>query len=159
MFAAIAVTALVVALGRPADANHRFNDVGTGTFFHNSTGWLKDNGIADGFSDGTFRTGDNITRGQASYWFSNYNNAITTHSSSVNPVLDSSFSHAATCPSGKRPIAGSGTTDSDAYLHVTASRPLGLDSWQVTWTATDLNTFADPELVRVYVTCVPNNIP
>ena len=156
---AVATTSLVLTLTGRADASHKFNDIATGTFFHEPTAWLADNGIADGFPGGSFKPNDNITRGQAAYWFNNYNSTISTHSSSVDPSLNSSFTHAATCPVGKRPVAGGGTTDVDAYLHITSSRPLGLDSWQVIWTATDLNTFADPALVRVYVTCVPYSVP
>ncbi|MEL7209150.1 MAG: S-layer homology domain-containing protein, partial [Actinomycetota bacterium] len=120
--AALAATSLVVTLARSADANHRFNDVATGTFFHDSTAWLKDNGIADGFPDGSFRSGDNINRGQASYWFSNYNESIELVRTSEDPPGGINFQRTTGCPAGKRAVAGGGTVDV-IDVHMTDSQP------------------------------------
>jgi hypothetical protein len=55
----------------PAEATHRFPDVGTNNFFHESSGAIRDAGCADGFGDGTFRPNNPATRGQFGYWTHN----------------------------------------------------------------------------------------
>jgi hypothetical protein len=64
-------TASFVRTLAPAEANHRFPDVATGTFFHESSGAIFDAGCADGYSDGTFRPKTNANRGQFGYWTHN----------------------------------------------------------------------------------------
>lgn len=73
----VAVASLAAgALVRSAQADDKFNDIATGTFFHESTGWLADNAIANGYPDGSFKPNNNVTRGQASFWFNNYDTNI-----------------------------------------------------------------------------------
>ncbi|MEL7210110.1 MAG: S-layer homology domain-containing protein, partial [Actinomycetota bacterium] len=52
-------------------ASHQFNDVDNGNFFHDSVASIVDAGCATGFADNTFRTNDNATRGQFSFWVRN----------------------------------------------------------------------------------------
>jgi hypothetical protein len=134
--------------------------VADGTFFHDSTAWMKDNGIADGYNDGSFRTGGNITRGQASFWFANYNNALELVKNSANlsnPIIGGGeFRRTAVCPAGKRAVAGGGETG-NARMAMHASVPNGL-SWSVDW-ASDDGTDQVPGVTEVWALCVPRTIP
>lgn len=170
-FAGLATASFVLTLTRTAEANDKFDDIATGTFFHDSTAWLKDNGIADGFNDGTFKPNDNITRGQASYWFANYNNAIEVVRDEYDPGIDTTFGLGVNCPFGKRAIAGGGSVrtpgriSSDvlmtsSYSELDRSIPIsgGLSTWYVRWRAVD-DTPIDPSSIQVEATCVPNTYP
>jgi hypothetical protein len=157
LVAAIAVTALAVALIRPADANHRFSDIDTGTFFHDSTAWLKDNGIAEGFADGTFHPGANITRGQAAYWFSNYNDGIEIVSTPFPAfTATTSIGKGATCPSGKRAIGGGGDLSSPSGHYLASSYPFSDSTWSVVW---ERATAAVLPAGTVFAICVPPTLP
>jgi hypothetical protein len=87
VFAAFALMA-TVAFVRTADADHRFDDIASGTFFHESTGAIFDAGCADGFIDGSFRPKDSATRGQFSYWMSNCASRAAFNSGSPTVVND-----------------------------------------------------------------------
>jgi hypothetical protein len=154
---AIATTSLVLTLTSRADASHRFGDIGNTNFFHDSTAWLKDNGIATGFGDGTFRPNSNITRGQASFWFANNNNAIEILEGGVDAGAGTTEVTAGRqCPTGKRPVAG-GARHNESNFFISESYPDG----QIWWTTleTENDTPIDPGLVRVWALCVPNTIP
>jgi hypothetical protein len=160
-FAAVATTSLVLTLTGRAEANHRFSDIANGTFFHAPTAWLADNGIADGFGDGTFRPNNNITRGQAAYWFRNYNDATSDwqFSSVIKPAQSPNVSHSMNCPNGERPLAGGGSTIQD-NLHIRDSRPasnIGNTKdigWHVTWNVIGAS-FPSNALLTVWVLCAP----
>jgi hypothetical protein len=155
--AVAAFAALGLTLTRTADASHRFNDVGTGTFFHDSTAWLKDNGIADGYGDGTFRTGGNITRGQAAYWFGNYNNGLEVVSNSFDPQDNKGgVSGFVECPAGKRAIAGGGNTTA-AGLYIKGSYPDSSTTWTVDW-RTDDGVLVSPAYAEVWALCAPETL-
>ena len=149
---ALSATALGVALTGRADANHKFNDIATGTFFHQPTAWLADNNIADGYPDGTFKPNNNITRGQASYWLANYNNSITRHEASSNPAAGTTFAQNVFCPTGKRPLGGGAGTFSSSLV-LNESKPL-VNGWATYW-ITDDNTVVDPASITAYVICAP----
>ena len=57
-------------VGGVAYANH-FSDVPGTHFFHPEVAAIAGAGCATGFNDGTFRPGDNTTRGQFAFWFNN----------------------------------------------------------------------------------------
>jgi hypothetical protein len=57
--------ATVISLGGVALADHQFGDVPDSQAHHDSIGAVRGAGCATGFSDGTYRPGQNITRGQA----------------------------------------------------------------------------------------------
>ena len=165
-FAGLATASFVLTLTRTAEANDKFNDIATGTFFHEPTAWLADNGIADGFPGGSFKPNDNITRGQAAYWFANYNNAITEHVSNFTTFGNGAEQEAVLCPAGKRPIGGGGEVNDPAMLLAT-SRPiepalanfLGNEGWYVEWIA-DNGVDNGPGLAgEVFVICAPDPIP
>lgn len=62
-----AVLAGMVALGTfaVAVATDSFPDVLPDTFYHDDVTWLKNNGISTGYTDGTYRPGQPLTRGEA----------------------------------------------------------------------------------------------
>jgi hypothetical protein len=161
----LAVTALsTVSFVRtlaPAEADHKFSDIATGTFFHEPTAWLADNGIALGFNDGTFRPNQGITRGQAAFWFANYNNSIEVVDDDFDPLAASAFSFTTDCPVGKRALTGGG--DTTAFdLMITDSHPkadvsLNPDGWKVRW-ETDNGVQVNPSRVRVWALCAPDSI-
>jgi hypothetical protein len=68
---AIGIVGALVGGGAVAWANHQFTDVPTSHAFHEQIGSVVDAGCATGFNDGTFRPGDNPTRGQFAYWLNN----------------------------------------------------------------------------------------
>ena len=164
--AALAAVSFVRTLN-PAEASHRFGDIGDTNFFHDSTAWLKDNGIADGFNDSRFLPNSNITRGQASYWFANYNNTIEVVRADYDPGSSTTFSLGVNCPRGKRAMAGGGSvrTPGAISLDVLMIRSessfdpsIGLSTWTVNW-RTRNDTPIDPSRVQVEATCVPNTYP
>lgn len=154
---AVAVIALVVALTGRAEANDRFDDLPARASFHETAGWLAANGVADGFPDGTFRPDGDITRGQASSWLANYNETIALVARTQNPAGNSAFTGFATCPTGRRPVAGGGETDVPE-LFMTDSRPSGPTEWSVSW-ETQRDILVNPAEISVWALCVPDTIP
>jgi hypothetical protein len=64
LVALAAVGGLLVGAGGVGWASHDFDDVPTTNPFHDEISWMVDVGITGGFSDGTFRPGDRVTRAQ-----------------------------------------------------------------------------------------------
>jgi hypothetical protein len=143
----VAVAALAAgAFVRTAQADDKFNDVGTSTFFHDEISWLVDNGIANGFGS-TFKPTENIKRQQAALWFSNYNdNVAAPHVASAVEAYNAEieivtrivltdtgvgFGFSMHCPSGKRAISGGGTQVPGWVLAENA--PVDEDTWQVSY--------------------------
>ena len=64
------VALLVVAMTfivpvTPASAGHDFVDVGADHVFHGEVSWLAERGITEGYADGSFRPGREVTRQEA----------------------------------------------------------------------------------------------
>jgi hypothetical protein len=118
--------------------------------------WLIDSGIARG-TGGTFRPTDSMDRQGAAFWLANYNETIALVATSDDPQGNSAFTGFATCPAGRRPVAGGGGTD-EAELFMTDSRPSGPTEWSVTW-ETYNDFLVDPGEISVWALCVPNTIP
>ena len=59
---ALLAAGLVLAVVGGAAASHQFDDVASGHPFHDQIGWLAEEGIAEGYDDGTFRPGGVVTR-------------------------------------------------------------------------------------------------
>lgn len=123
-------------LGGAASAGHVFND--TPPWIHDHAAWLAANGVASGFPDGSFRPDDNISRGQAAYWFGNYNDAIElvlAGKSYTNTVFDFVDID---CPGDMRAVAGGGRADG---LDLSASYPISnaIDGpgWQIEFRSPD----------------------
>jgi hypothetical protein len=158
--AVAAFAALGLTLTRTADASHKFNDVGSTNFFHDSTAWLKDNGIADGFNGGRFQPNSNITRGQASYWFSNYNDALEVVQFTFAPGSGTGWASTAKCPTGKRPVAGGGEvgTNFSTDMFMVESHPdMANNAWRVRWESEGNTNFVPPDLT-IWALCVPDTI-
>lgn len=147
--AAIAVTALV----RTADAGgNGFSDTPPWIAAH--AAWLSDNGIAGGFPDGTFRPNNNITRGQAAFWFGNYNDSIERVVGTISPPANSAFLIGLECPAGKRAIAGGGTHDQDnMFMTDSYVDPIAPTIWAVRW-ETENDAVVSPA-IAMYALCAP----
>jgi hypothetical protein len=154
----VAVAALAAgAFVRTAQADDKFNDVGTSTFFHDEISWLVDNGIANGFGS-TFKPTENIKRQQAALWFSNYNDSLELRERTFD--FDTTTTHAgafASCPRGKRAVAGGHEGPGWPFV-VARSVPVEFEGsweWQV-----DLQTQPSAPIgaVTVWVLCVPEPI-
>ena len=149
-------------MGGQALAGHQFSDIPNGHFFHSSISWLVDNGVATGYVNGTFRPNGNITRGQASFWFRNYNDASSEVQNKSVTVLAvaPSVTNDVTCPQGKRPTGGGGFSNKP-YLHIAASHPIfnfGLGvwtGWRVTWNVVNGPAFPENASLTSYVLCAP----
>ena len=61
--AAVVVAATIVAM--PTDAATKFPDLNEGQYFYNDVLALQERGIINGYSDGTFKPNNTLTRGQA----------------------------------------------------------------------------------------------
>jgi hypothetical protein len=158
-FAGLATASFVRTLA-PAEAGASFSD--TPPWIATHAAWLANNGIANGFPDNTFRPSDNITRGQAAFWFSNFNDTIHVIGDTTNPAANSVFTISTTCEPGDRAVAGGGRTDvgntymTDSYANLAGAGDGG--TWHVRW-ETENNVVADPSLLEIWVLCVPNTIP
>lgn len=133
-------------------ASHQFPDVPTDSPFHADIDWLVDQGIAEGYSDGTFRPTNPVSRQAAAAFFHRYAQATEIVESSTNPTSASSFAWSAACPAGKTPIAGGSNTDL-LDLVVSSEGPVE-GNWTVRWVTRNGGS-VDPLEVTVWATCVP----
>jgi hypothetical protein len=149
---AIGLLGLALLIPGVALASHQFSDVPNSYLFHNSVDWAADYGIATGYSDGTYRPNDPVTRGQMTAFLKRLSGELEVVHTSVDPGSSSTFNASATCPGDKRPIAGGGHTSS-VNLFMTDSSPFG-SGWDVRWESDD-NATLDPTAVEVWVLCAP----
>lgn len=152
------VTVVLAASGAfagTAVANHNANDVGTSNFFHDEIGWLIDQGIANGFPDGSFKPTDPIKRQQLALWLGNYNDSLEVVQFTQTLANTTVGASTVTCPAGKRAVAGGGATDvSDAVL--TDSRPsVSGTSWVARFVRNNEGFFTGSDHATVYALCVP----
>ena len=133
-------------------ASHQFSDVPDSYLFHNSVDWAFDYGIATGYSNGTYRPNDPVTRGQMTAFLRRLSGEFEVVHTQVDPGSSTTFQEGATCPGDKRPIAGGGHT-TEVNLFMTDSSPGG-SSWFVRW-ETDNNTSVDPSQIDVWALCAP----
>lgn len=151
---AVALVAIALVVGAAgataAHAGETFNDTG-GTTFESQIEWLADHGIAQGYPDGSFKPGNNVTRGAMAAYLFAYNSQFE--------VVQRSFSFSSTatyqevsCPAGKDAIGGGGATSS-TFMYLTDSQPTAL-GWAV--------SFRNPAGAAVtssgtvYVICMPD---
>ncbi|MEL7207853.1 MAG: S-layer homology domain-containing protein [Actinomycetota bacterium] len=150
----------MLTLSRSADAGGGFTDTPPWIAAH--AAWLQDNGIADGYPNGRFDPDGNISRGQAGYWFGNYNDSIEFVYEETNPAPGSVFTGTATCPTGKRAVAGGGQIAPLDGVYMTTSELLSLspnsDAWFVRWES-ESDATVDLTNLRVSVLCVPDPVP
>ena len=70
-----AVTILVLGTG-VVFAAHQYSDVPDSNIYHSDVDWLTDNGISNGYGDGTYGPNDFVTRGQMAAFFHRYDNNL-----------------------------------------------------------------------------------
>ncbi len=133
-------------------ASRAFSDVLPSHKFYESINWAQENGIVTGYTDGTFRPTNAVTRQAVAAILDRYNATISTYPSTTNPGKASAFSWGADCPAGRRPIAGGGTVDISGLV-ITDSYP-SLGSWTVRWESKD-GSILNPDVMTVWVTCLP----
>jgi hypothetical protein len=148
--AALAAMSFVRTLA-PAEAGAGFTD--TPPWIATHAAWLADNGIAGGYPNGTFRPNNNITRGQAAFWFGNYNDSIERFGLEVTPAENSEFYVELECPIGTRAIAGGGTTNQDNMFMTDSLALTDPEAWGVRW-ETENDALVTPEIF-VYALCAP----
>lgn len=144
----------VLAVAGGVWASHQFSDVPASHAFHADIDWMVDHGIAEGYSDGTFRPTAAVTRQAAAAYLHRYNGTIQVRKATSNPAPGTVVLRTVSCPTGKRAVAGGGTAG-DVELVVNSS---GVDAtgtaWYVRWVTRDGQSI-DPGNVEVHVLCVP----
>jgi hypothetical protein len=90
----VRILAVMVAMagsgiGGVAYASHQFNDVSSGSFFHEEIAAIVDAGCATGFGN-EFRPADNATRGQFSFWLNNCGGRVAASTGPDAVFIDSS---------------------------------------------------------------------
>lgn len=155
--AGMVVAGLIFAGGR-ASAGVSFSD--TPPWIQPHASWLAFQGIAGGYDDGTFRPDDNITRGQAAFWFGNYNDAITREGGFGSFTNATQHFATAYCGAGRRPVTGGGTTTATGMV-IADSYPVNNpslgDGWRVLWRTVDGSTQSGTSSVSAV--CMPNPVP
>ena len=151
----LAVSLLALALLVPgvALASHQFSDVPDSYLFHNSVDWAFDYGIATGYSNGTYRPNDPVTRGQMTAFMRRLSGEFELVSESIDPSSSTVQSLTTECPADKRVLAGGGTT-TQVDLMITDSGPSGASAWTVRWES-DNNASQDPGNIQVWALCAP----
>lgn len=134
-------------------ASHQFPDVPTSSEFHSDISWLVDNGIAGGYTDGTFRPTAPVSRQAMAAFLHRDNSATVIVNNTVDPGAGTAFSVNVTCPAGKRALAGGGLAFSDALVLQSSSQN-GPGNWQARWVSRT-GTTIDPALIGVTATCGP----
>ena len=114
--------------------------------------WAFDYGIATGYSDGTYRPNDPVTRGQMTAFLRRLSGEFELVHISVDPGSSETFNESATCPGDKRPIAGGGHTSS-VNVFMTDSSPSG-PAWFVRWES-DNDVAVNLSEIEVWALCAP----
>jgi hypothetical protein len=150
---ALLVGLLLLTVPAVVLASHRFPDVPTGSPFHSDIDWLADYGITSGFSDGTFRPDEPVTRQAMAAFLHRLSNEFEVVSTTTNPSTNTFFVGAAACPDDKRAIAGGGTTTTISNVFLTRSYPSD-GQWNIRW-ETENDAMINPSNITVYALCAP----
>ncbi|OWY63182.1 hypothetical protein B7486_54470 [cyanobacterium TDX16] len=142
-------------LGGTALAAITFSDVGPNHPFRDEIGWLTDQGIANGYPDGTFRGGDPVTRQAMAAFLARTSSATYLAEHEEDPVGGINWSAHAECDEGDRALGGGGFINQGEIM-VTGSAPGGAEGerWYVTFESDD-NTVINPSVLRVWALCAP----
>lgn len=149
---AVGLVALALLVPGVVLASHQFTDVPTSHTFHNDIDWLADAGVTGGCGSGRFCPNASVTRGQMAAFMHRLSNEFEVVETTTDPGSSTAFAAIATCPAGKRVLAGGGRTD-QVNLFITDSAPDGA-AWAVRW-ETDNNAAIDPGSLEVFALCAP----
>ena len=108
--------------GSAAWAVTQFNDVPPQHRFYDEINWAAEHHITEGYSDGSFRPTDPVTRQAAAAFISRYNASIETTTFNFAKGAGFSVQMTADCPAGKRPIGGGGSINQSGF-NMTDSKP------------------------------------
>jgi hypothetical protein len=108
--------------------------------------------VTGGCGGGNYCPNASVTRGQMAAFMHRLSNEFELVQTDVDPTSGTVFFSNATCPAGKRPIAGGGQT-SQVDLFITDSAPTS-NGWVVRWES-DNNATQDPSSVQVFALCAP----
>ena len=136
-------------------ASHQFPDVPTSSQFHGDIDWLVDNGIANGYADGTFKPTAPVSRQAMAAFLHRYNGEIElVVGSTVDPGSGTTFSASVNCPVGKHPIGGNAFTYESSIVLVAASPTLGR-TYQARWVSRS-GASVNPTPIAVSAICLPD---
>ena len=136
-------------------ASHQFSDVPPSNQFHADIDWMVDNGITNGYADGTFKPTAPVSRQAAAAFLHRYNDAIQLASSgAINPGPGTGFQAVATCPVGTRAIGGNALTFDDEIVLQMASPTVGRD-YVAVWRSRSGAT-VNPSSILASAICVPD---
>jgi hypothetical protein len=147
----VGATAGIVFSATAAIASHQFPDVPTSHPLHDNIDWAVDNKVATGYSDGKFRPGEHVTRGQLSGWFRRSAGLPKIIHDPGSMTAATEGNNTVTCPSGTRPIAGGGSTS--AFNLMLTDLTISSTSVSTRW-ETDNNAAATATL-DTWATCMP----
>jgi hypothetical protein len=154
----IGTAGLVVGVGVVSSlttvwATHDFPDVPTSSPHHADISWAVDNGITQGYGDGTFKPTQAVSR-QTMATFLRRLNAATyvTSEESTGTSSTAGYTASANCAPGERAIAGGGQSDAQDTF-ITDSYP-SADSWYVRFEEENDGNVLGAEFT-VWVLCAP----
>lgn len=154
VLAALLVAVPTLVAGGTAWAVGSFSDVPETHPFYDEIEWGSDNGIILGYNDGTFRPGNNVTRGASAAFISRYNDSLELVTDEIDPANSTGWIHQVSCPSGKRAVAGGGTILALA-TYMTDSYPVTDTTWRVRWESEN-NVTLNPSSIEVWALCIPS---
>ena len=96
---------------REVGASHNFSDVPDSAFYHDFVQFLVDNGITVGCGPGLFCGEQAVTRGQVAVFLKRLSDTfeiVRNPGGLTNSIVTTNV---VGCPTGKRPLAGGGTTN------------------------------------------------
>jgi len=131
-----------------------FNDVPNNHPFLDQINWMSEQGIAQGYDDGTFKPTAPVSRQAFASFLNKYNASIQRRDSVSDPAPNTEFLKSTDCLPGQRAIGGGGQTNASGLV-ITDSLPHnGDDGWQVRWES-KTGAVVDPSMVTAYAICVP----
>lgn len=147
------VAGSVLSGGGAVWASHQYSDVPDSSPFHNDIDWVTYYGIAQGYTDGTFKPTNPVSRQAMAAFLHRYNDALTREETSYDPTPGSTFIVTTVCPVGRRALAGGGAIGT-VNAFITDSRPDSFDAWYVRWES-EGNATLDPTQITGWVLCAP----
>lgn len=146
-------------------ATQNFTDVPPANPFYDEIQWASTHGIVNGYPDGSFKPGANVTRQASVAFLGRYNDSIELVYSAPTAVPGPGSAKITQCPSGKRALAGGGSTSSfDLYLqdsypvmadNAPAVNPATATGWRMYWRVAPGVTLPAGQTATGWVLCAP----